>query len=99
MYAFSCDGIIPGSCFFHNVDRRRCSLVRTGSLSKIIVWLACVLSFRLAMLSLGSQVPFSAMASITTIGLYVHGVRYHSGHGNKEDDMTVAAWCAGGRFL
>ena len=51
------------------------------------------------MLSLGSRVPFSAMAPITTIGLYVHGVHYHSGHGNKEDDVTVAVWYAGGRFL
>ncbi|KAH9172426.1 APC amino acid permease [Lactarius sanguifluus] len=56
MYAFSRDGAIPGSSFFHKVDR---------------LWLACTLSFILALPSLGSTVAFSAATSIATIGLYI----------------------------
>jgi len=64
MYAFSRDGAIPGSRFFHKVDRRWRSPIRT-------VWLACTLSFILALPSLGSSVAFSAATSIATIGLYI----------------------------
>ncbi|KAF8261983.1 APC amino acid permease [Lactarius quietus] len=64
MYAFSRDGAIPGSHFFHKVDRRWRSPIRT-------VWLACTLSFLLAVPSLGSSVAFSAATSIATIGLYI----------------------------
>lgn len=35
------------------------------------VWLACTLSFLLALPSLGSSVAFSAATSIATIGLYI----------------------------
>ena len=38
---------------------------------QIIVWLACALSFLLALPSLGSSVAFSAATSIATIGLYI----------------------------
>ncbi|KAH9981655.1 APC amino acid permease [Russula compacta] len=64
MYAFSRDGAIPGSRFFHKVDRRWRSPIRT-------VWLACTLSFILGLPSLGSSVAFSAATSIATIGLYI----------------------------
>lgn len=64
MYAFSRDGAIPGSSFFHKVDRRWRSPIRT-------VWLACTLSFILGLPSLGSSVAFSAATSIATIGLYI----------------------------
>ncbi|KAH9051350.1 APC amino acid permease [Lactarius deliciosus] len=62
MYAFSRDGAIPGSSFFHKVDRHWRSP---------ILWLACTLSFILALPSLGSTVAFSAATSIATIGLYI----------------------------
>ena len=40
------------------------------------VWLACTLSFILALPSLGSSVAFSAATSIATIGLYIsYGAR------------------------
>ncbi|CAL1698552.1 unnamed protein product [Somion occarium] len=64
MYAFARDGGIPGHKFFHKVDMKRKSPVRT-------VWLACTLSFLLALPSLGSAVAFSAATSIATIGLYI----------------------------
>ncbi|KAH9031042.1 APC amino acid permease [Lactarius pseudohatsudake] len=64
MYAFSRDGAIPASSFFHKVDPRWRSPIRT-------VWLACTLSFLLALPSLRSSVAFSAATSIATIGLYI----------------------------
>ncbi|GJE96097.1 APC amino acid permease [Phanerochaete sordida] len=64
MYAFARDGGIPGHKFFHKVDAKRKSPVRT-------VWLACTLSFCLGLPSLGSAVAFSAATSIATIGLYI----------------------------
>ncbi|KAI0338750.1 APC amino acid permease [Trametopsis cervina] len=64
MYAFARDGGIPGHTFFHKVDAKRKSPVRS-------VWLACTLSFCLGLPSLGSAVAFSAATSIATIGLYI----------------------------
>ncbi|EIW52633.1 amino acid transporter [Trametes versicolor FP-101664 SS1] len=64
MYAFARDGGIPGHKFFHKVSKDSQSPIRT-------VWLACTLSFILALPSLGSSVAFSAVTSIATIGLYI----------------------------
>jgi len=83
MYAFARDGGIPGHKFFHKVDQRTKSPVRT-------VWLACTLSFILGLPSLGSSVAFAAATryeivlptfrqsltvfgchSIATVGLYI----------------------------
>jgi len=64
MYAFARDGGIPGHKFFHKVDEKRRSPIRT-------IWLACTLSFILGLPSLGSAVAFSAATSIATIGLYI----------------------------
>ncbi|KZV67015.1 APC amino acid permease [Peniophora sp. CONT] len=64
MYAFARDGGIPGHSFFHYVNSRWQSPIRT-------VWLACTLSFCLGLPSLGSTVAFSAATSIATIGLYI----------------------------
>ncbi|KAI5925204.1 amino acid/polyamine transporter I [Camillea tinctor] len=62
MFAFARDsGIHP---FFHKVDERFRSPVRA-------VWLAAILSFILALPSLGSSVAFAAATSIATIGLYI----------------------------
>ncbi|KAI9452251.1 APC amino acid permease [Russula earlei] len=63
MYAFSRDATIPTSEFFHKVDRRWHSPIRT-------VWLSCTLSFILGFLSLGSPVALNAATSIATIGAY-----------------------------
>lgn len=83
MYAFARDGGIPGHKFFHKVDPKTKSPIRT-------VWLACTLSFILGLPSLGSSVAFAAatrygtalltfyqslmvlwLRSIATIGLYI----------------------------
>ena len=83
MYAFARDGGIPGHRFFHKVDPKTKSPIRT-------VWLACTLSFILGLPSLGSSVAFAAatryemtllsfhrslmvpwLHSIATIGLYI----------------------------
>ena len=83
MYAFARDGGIPGHKFFHKVDPKTKSPIRT-------VWLACTLSFILGLPSLGSSVAFAAatrceislfafrqtlmvprLYSIATIGLYI----------------------------
>ncbi|KAJ2971081.1 hypothetical protein NUW58_g9516 [Xylaria curta] len=62
MFAFARDGGIHP--FFHRVDARFRSPIRA-------VWLAAVLSFILALPSLGSDVAFAAATSIATIGLYI----------------------------
>ncbi|KAI1322142.1 amino acid/polyamine transporter I [Xylariaceae sp. FL0255] len=62
MFAFARDGGIHP--FFHHVDKRFKSPVRT-------IWLAATLAFILALPSLGSSVAFSAATSIATIGLYI----------------------------
>ncbi|KAI1359204.1 amino acid/polyamine transporter I [Xylaria arbuscula] len=62
MFAFARDGGIHP--FFHQVDARFKSPIRA-------VWLAAVLSFILALPSLGSSVAFAAATSIATIGLYI----------------------------
>ena len=62
MFGFSRDGGLPH--FFAHVDHRFRSPIRT-------IWLAALLSFLLAIPSLGSTVAFSAATSIATIGLYV----------------------------
>jgi len=64
MYAFARDGGFPGHKFFHKVDIKRKSPIRT-------VWLACTLSFILGLPSLGSSVAFAAATSIATMGLYI----------------------------
>ncbi|KAF2173268.1 hypothetical protein M409DRAFT_17211 [Zasmidium cellare ATCC 36951] len=62
MFAFSRDRALPQ--FFHSVDKRFQSPVRT-------IWLAAILAFILALPSLGSSVAFAAATSIATIGLYL----------------------------
>jgi amino acid transporter len=62
MFSFARDGGIPH--FFHKVDQRFRSPIRT-------IWLAAFLAFLLAVPSLGSSVAFAAATSIATIGLYI----------------------------
>ncbi|CAK5277934.1 unnamed protein product, partial [Mycena citricolor] len=64
MFAFARDGGIPGHRYLNYVSTKWRSPIRT-------VWLACFLSFCLALPSLGSSVAFSAATSIATIGLYI----------------------------
>jgi amino acid permease (GABA permease) len=62
MFSFARDGGIPS--FFHHVDKKWSSPIRT-------IWLAAFLAFLLAIPSLGSTVAFAAATSIATIGLYI----------------------------
>lgn len=62
MFSFARDGGIPQ--FFHKVDSKFQSPIRT-------VWLAAFLAFLLAVPSVGSSVAFAAATSIATIGLYI----------------------------
>lgn len=62
-YAFSRDGAMPFSEFWHKVNKHEVPLNA--------VWLSAGISFCMALTSLGSIVAFQAMVSIATIGLYI----------------------------
>ncbi|XP_073154069.1 amino-acid permease BAT1 isoform X2 [Henckelia pumila] len=62
-YAFSRDGAMPGSKFWHQVNKQEVPVYA--------VWLSAVIAFCMALTSLGSIVAFQAMVSIATIGLYI----------------------------
>ncbi|CAL9148694.1 amino-acid permease BAT1 homolog [Musa acuminata AAA Group] len=63
VYAFSRDGAMPLSSFWHKVNNQEVPINA--------VWLSAFISFCMALTSLGSLVAFQAMVSIATIGLYV----------------------------
>ncbi|KAL6613817.1 hypothetical protein ACP70R_036087 [Stipagrostis hirtigluma subsp. patula] len=62
-YAFSRDGAMPFSHAWHRLNKHEVPLN--------IVWLSVSVAFVMALTSLGSQVAFQAMSSITTLGLYI----------------------------
>ncbi|KAH6802074.1 bidirectional amino acid transporter 1 [Perilla frutescens var. frutescens] len=62
-YAFSRDGAMPFSKFWHKVNKYEVPLNA--------VWLSAFIAFCMALTSLGSLVAFQAMVSIATIGLYI----------------------------
>lgn len=62
-YAFSRDGAMPYSSFWHKVNKHEVPINA--------VWLSAFISFCMALTSLGSTVAFNAMVSIATIGLYI----------------------------
>uniref|UniRef100_J3L7S0 Amino acid permease n=1 Tax=Oryza brachyantha TaxID=4533 RepID=J3L7S0_ORYBR len=62
-YAFSRDGAMPLSRVWHRVNRHEVPLN--------VVWLSVAMAFVMALTSLGSQVAFQAMVSVTTLGLYI----------------------------
>jgi amino acid permease (GABA permease) len=64
IYAFSRDGAIPGSRFWHHINPR----TRTPSRS---IYFAVVFAFILAIPSLWSSVAYGAVISIAVIGLYI----------------------------
>lgn len=64
IYAFSRDGAIPGSAFWHRINHR----TRTPTNS---IWLAAVGAFILGLPYLWSPVAYAAVTSIAVIGLYV----------------------------
>ncbi|KAL9246248.1 hypothetical protein vseg_019808 [Gypsophila vaccaria] len=62
-YAFSRDGAMPCSSFWHKVNKQEIPINA--------VWMSAFISFCMALTSLGSLVAFEAMVSIATIGLYI----------------------------
>ncbi|KAL6186537.1 hypothetical protein ACLB2K_042657 [Fragaria x ananassa] len=62
-YAFSRDGAMPFSPIWHKVNKHEVPINA--------VWLSALISFCMALTSLGSLVAFNAMVSIATIGLYI----------------------------
>ena len=64
IYAFSRDGAVPGSRFWHRINKR----TRTPTNS---IWLAAVGAFILGLPYLYSPVAYAAITSIAVIGLYV----------------------------
>ena len=64
IYAFARDGAIPGSRFWHRINKR----TRTPTNS---IWLAAVGAFILGLPYLYSPVAYFAVTSIAVIGLYV----------------------------
>ncbi|KAL8142023.1 hypothetical protein V2J09_015055 [Rumex salicifolius] len=63
VYAFSRDGAMPLSSFWHKVNKQEIPINA--------VWLSAFISFCMALTSLVSLVAFQAMVSIATIGLYI----------------------------
>ena len=64
IYAFSRDGAVPASSFWHRINKR----TRTPTNS---IWLAAVGAFILGLPWLYSPVAYAAITSIAVIGLYV----------------------------
>jgi amino acid permease (GABA permease) len=64
IYAFSRDGALPGSAFWHRVNKR----TRTPTNA---IWLAAGGAFVLALPDLWNGTAYAAVTSIATIGLYI----------------------------
>ncbi|MDQ2743578.1 MAG: amino acid permease [Chloroflexota bacterium] len=64
IYAFSRDGALPGSSFWHRINKR----TRTPTNS---IWLAAVAAFLLGVPYLFNATAYAAVTSIAVIGLYI----------------------------
>ena len=90
IYAFSRDGAIPGSSFWHRINHR----TRTPTNS---IWLAAVGAFILGLPYLYSAVAYAAVTSIAVIGLYVAYVapvflRLRAGSKFQAGPWTLGRW-------
>ena len=90
IYAFSRDGAIPGSSFWHRINHR----TRTPTNS---IWLASGAAFLLGQPYLFSSVAFFAITSIALIGLYVAYntpvfLRLKAGDKFQEGPWTLGRW-------
>jgi amino acid transporter len=90
IYAFSRDGAIPGSNFWHRINPR----TRTPTNS---IWLAAVGAFILGLPYLYSYTAYAAITSIAVIGLYVAYVtpvflRLRAGSRFQEGPWTLGRW-------
>ena len=90
IYAFARDGAIPGSNFWHRINKR----TRTPTNS---IWLAAVGAFILGLPYLYSYTAYAAITSIAVIGLYVAYVapvflRLRAGKRFVEGPWTLGRW-------
>ncbi len=90
IYAFSRDGAIPGSNFWHRINPR----TRTPTNS---IWLAAVGAFILGVPYLWSPVAYFAITSIAVIGLYVAYIapvylRLRAGDRFQPGPWTLGRW-------
>jgi len=90
IYAFSRDGAVPGSRFWHRINKR----TRTPTNS---IWLAAVGAFILGLPYLYSPVAYAAVTSIAVIGLYVAYVtpvflRLLAGDRFQKGPWTLGRW-------
>jgi len=90
IYAFSRDGAVPGSSFWHRINKR----TRTPTNS---IWLAAVGAFVLALPYLFSAVAYAAVTSIAVIGLYVAYIapvflRLRAGNRFVPGPWTLGRW-------
>jgi len=92
IFAFSRDGAIPGSKFWHHISPR----TRTPSRA---VYFAVVFAFILAIPSMWSSVAYGAVISISVIGLYIAYViptllRRLAGNTFAAGPWTLGKWSA-----
>jgi amino acid transporter len=90
IYAFARDGAIPGSSFWHKINKR----TRTPTNS---IWLAAVGAFILGLPYLWSPVAYFAITSIAVIGLYVAYIapvflRVRAGDKFKPGPWSLGRW-------
>jgi amino acid permease (GABA permease) len=90
IYAFSRDGALPGSQFWHRINKR----TRTPTNS---IWLAAVGAFILGLPYLYSPVAYAAVTSIAVIGLYIaYGIpiylRLRANSGFTPGPWTLGRW-------
>ena len=90
IYAFSRDGAIPGSSFWHRINPR----TRTPTNS---IWLAAVGAFILGLPYLYSVTAYFAVTSIAVIGLYVAYIapvflRLRAGKRFQDGPWTLGRW-------
>lgn len=90
IYAFSRDGALPGSSFWHRINPR----TRTPTNS---IWLAAVGAFILGLPYLYSVTAYFAVTSIAVIGLYVAYIapvylRLRAGSKFQEGPWTLGRW-------
>ncbi len=88
IYAFSRDGGIPGSKFWHHVSPR----TRTPDRA---IYFAVVFAFILAIPSLWSSVAYGAVISIAVIGLYIAYVIPTFLRRMRGNDFQVGPWNLG----
>jgi len=90
IYAFSRDGALPGSSFWHKVNKR----TRTPTNA---IWLAAVGALILGLPYLGNSAAYAAVTSIATIGLYIAYVsptflRLRQGSSFKRGPWHLGGW-------